>query len=124
MTKVLFVAKKRRDLTEDQFITYWQQIHAPIVARIPGLRRYVINAVSPDAALTTPMCDGVAEAWFDAPAAVQEALASEAGRAAQADLANFCRPESGTVVVEEIEMLGPADVLADPQSTHEEGVVR
>jgi hypothetical protein len=45
MTKPIFVAKKRADLvakkradlTEDEFITYWLQVHAPLVAKIPGI---------------------------------------------------------------------------------------
>ncbi|HZR26686.1 MAG TPA: EthD family reductase [Vicinamibacterales bacterium] len=103
MTKVLFVAKKRQDLTDDAFISYWQQVHAPLVARIPGVRRYVINAVIPDDSLTKSVCDGIAEVWFDSRAALQDGVASAAGQAAVADIPNFCSPASGTVVAEEID---------------------
>ena len=103
MIKVLLVAKRRPGLTEDEFITYWQQIHAPLAAQIPGVRRYVINAVMPDASLTTSICDGVAEVWFDSLAALQEGLTSKAGQTAAADIPNFCAPASGTVVAEEVE---------------------
>jgi hypothetical protein len=27
---MVFVGRKRTDITEDEFITYWQQIHAPL----------------------------------------------------------------------------------------------
>jgi uncharacterized protein (TIGR02118 family) len=105
MTKVLLLAKKRPDLSADAFITYWRQVHAPLVRRLPGVRRYVVNAVFPDAGMTTAVCDGIGEIWFDSPTALQEALASNEGRATLADVANFCAPESGTVAVEEIEVV-------------------
>ena len=104
MVKLLFVAKKRVDLTEDQFITYWRQIHAPMMAALPGVRRYLINAVTPDASLSTADCDGVEEVWFDGLAALQDAVASAAGKTAVADRSRFCAPGSGTAVVEELEI--------------------
>ena len=103
MTKVIFVAKKRPDLTDDEFITYWQQIHAPLVAKVPGVRRYVIQPVTRAAlADADPVCDGVAEIWFENLAMVQDAAASAAGQIASADIAKFCAPQSGAVVVDEI----------------------
>jgi hypothetical protein len=40
MTRMIFVARKRAGITEDEFITYWQQIHAPLAAAIrnPSIR--------------------------------------------------------------------------------------
>jgi len=104
MTKVIFVAKKRAGLTDDEFVTYWQQVHAPLVAKIPGVLRYVIQPVTRAAAgaETEPVCDGVAEIWFETLARVQDAEESREGRAAADDVAKFCSAGSGAVVVEEI----------------------
>ena len=104
MTKVIFVARKRADLTEDEFLTYWQQIHAPLVAKIPGVRRYVIQPVirTASGADVEPVCDGIAEVWFDNQSIVQDAVESPEGQAAAADVPKFCAPESGAVVVDEI----------------------
>jgi len=104
MTKVIFVAKKRPELTEDEFVTYWQQIHAPLVAKIPGVRQYVIQPVTRAAsgADVEPVCDCIAEIWFESLAMVQDAAESKEGQAAAADVPNFCAPESGAVVVDEI----------------------
>ena len=92
-------------MTEDEFITYWWRIHAPVVSAIPGIRRYVIYPVigfhSAD-----PVCDGLGEMWFDSRAMLEDALASTPGRRMVADLTNFCSPESGAVVVDEIDVLG------------------
>ena len=105
MTKMIFVGRKRADMTEDEFITYWWQIHAPLVSAIPGIRRYVIYPVigfhSAD-----PVCDGLGEMWFDSRAMLEDAVASRQGRRMVADLTNFCSPESGAVVVDEIDVLG------------------
>jgi len=103
MIKLLTIATKRADLSADAFFTYWRRIHAPLVARMPGLRRYVINPVVPDDSMTIARCDGIGEMWFDSLSALQEAANSPAGKCAFADMTNFCSPTSGTVVTEELE---------------------
>jgi uncharacterized protein (TIGR02118 family) len=104
MTRVIFVAKKRPDLTEDEFMTYWQQIHAPLVAKIPGVRRHVIHSVirAELGAEVEPICDGIAEIWFDHLSTAQDAAESKEGQAAAADVQKFCAPGSGAVVIEEV----------------------
>ena len=74
------------------------------MAKIAGVHRYVIQAVrrAASGADLEPVCDGIAEIWFDSLAVVQDAAESREGQAAAADLPKFCSPESGTVVVEEI----------------------
>jgi uncharacterized protein (TIGR02118 family) len=105
MTKMIFVARKRADITEDEFITYWQQIHAPLAAAIPGIRQYVIYPVMWSSSVD-PVCDGLSEMWFDSRARLQEGLTSSEGRRMFADLTNFCSRDSGAVVVDEIVILG------------------
>jgi uncharacterized protein (TIGR02118 family) len=102
--KLLFLAKKQSYLSHDQFITYLVKIHAPMVERIPGARRYVINAVLPEASFTSQGCDAVEEIWFDSMAAMQEAMASKEGRAVVDDRRSFSSRDTGTVVAEELEM--------------------
>lgn len=111
MTKLIFVARKRAGMTEDEFITYWQRVHAPMATAIPNIRRYVIYPVL-WATSTMAICDGLAEMWFDSRALLQDGLATKAGRRVLADLANFCSPESGAVVVDEIDILGGSDAPA------------
>ena len=104
MLKLLMLARKRPDLTEDEFTTYWLQVHGPLVAKVPGVRRYVANVVTRDAAMSTADCDGIAEVWFDNMAALQDAAESAAGKACLDDLSRFCAAGSGTAVVEEVEL--------------------
>ena len=64
MVKVLVVLQKKEGMTRAEFRRYWRDVHGPIGARMPGVRRYVQNHVLADGA---PF-DGVAEMWFESPA--------------------------------------------------------
>jgi uncharacterized protein (TIGR02118 family) len=102
---MIVVGRKRADMTEDEFITYWSQVHAPLVSAIPGIRRYVIYPVI-GFHLAAPVCDGLGEMWVESRSMLEDALASRQGRRMAADLTNFCSPGSGAVVVDEIDVLG------------------
>jgi len=66
MVKLVYCITKRPDLSYEEFASYWKQVHAPIGARIPGLRRLVQSQVIPASRkLRPPDYDGMAELWFD-----------------------------------------------------------
>ena len=73
----------------DEFRHYWHERHRPLVERLPGLRRLVLNdvLVSPDEAALA--CDGIAEDWFDSVESMQAAFASPEAQAVSADVVNF-----------------------------------
>ena len=105
MTKAMFTLYRRTDMSGDQFRDYWQNTHALIVVKMPGLKKYVQNH-----ALATeegePPIAGIAEVYFDSVEAMQEALSSPEGEAAIADLQNFTDAEkTTTVVVDEVEVI-------------------
>jgi uncharacterized protein (TIGR02118 family) len=89
MVKIVLLLHRRADLTVDQFQQYWHEAHRPLIERLPGLRRLVLNDVLPDADGASAACDGIAEDWFDSPEAMQTAFASPEARAVTADLVNF-----------------------------------
>ena len=60
-----------------------------MVARLPGLRRLVVNWVLPDPNGPPPAYDAVAEDWFDDAAAMGAAFASPEGQAVVADGPNY-----------------------------------
>ena len=94
MTKVIFVLHKRPDMDRDEFRRYWRDVHGPIAARMPGLRKYVQNyAVCLTPRPATSPCDGIAELWFDSAEAMQAAFASPEGVATMADSPNFLDPD-------------------------------
>ena len=77
MIKVIAVLHKRADMSREEFVRYWRDVHAPLVKKMPGLRRYVINPALEAHPKGAPLAfDGVAELWFDDAAAVQAGFAS------------------------------------------------
>ena len=103
MTKVIFVLHRRPDMDREEFRRYWRDIHGPIAARMPGLRRYVQNYAVPGAAAGDPPCDGIAELWFDSAEALLAAFASPEGAATMADVPNFLDPDRiGEMAVDEV----------------------
>lgn len=103
MTKVIFVVHKRPDMGRDEFRRYWRDVHGPIAAKLPGLRKYSQNHPLPDPSQTDLPCDGIAELWFDSAEALQAALDSPEGAATMADIPNFLDPDRvGMMVVDEV----------------------
>jgi uncharacterized protein (TIGR02118 family) len=106
MTKAVFVLHKRPGMGRDEFRRYWRDVHGPIAAKMPGLRKYVQNHPLPDAASGDPLCDGIAELWFDSAEALRAAFASPEGAATTADIPNFLDPDRvGEMVVEEVSVV-------------------
>ena len=64
--KLVYCFKRKPGLPEDQFREHWHTVHAPIGARIPGLRGLVQSAALRDPRdIRPPDFDGMAELWFD-----------------------------------------------------------
>ena len=89
MVKIVLLLHRRPDLSVDEFRRYWHETHRPLLERLPGLRRLVLNDVlaGPDGAV--PLCDGISEDWFDSHEAMQAAFASPEAQAVSADVVNF-----------------------------------
>jgi uncharacterized protein (TIGR02118 family) len=93
---------KRPDLDRPEFDRYWAQVHGPLAATIPTIRRYVQAHLSPGTreAGTAP-CDGLAITWFDDVAAMRAGAATEAYAETRADEANFLAGELPFVITTE-----------------------
>jgi uncharacterized protein (TIGR02118 family) len=93
MVKLVYCICRKPNLTREQFIRYWAEVHAPIGARIPGLRKLVHSYT-----LTVPEdvrpanFDGMAELWFEDLATLLRARQSPEWQASTADEANFIDP--------------------------------
>jgi uncharacterized protein (TIGR02118 family) len=86
LVKMIVCANRHPDFGGD-LANYWLNTHAPIVSRLPGLRKYTVCLAEPAAA--APPFAGAAELYFDDVAAANAAFASDEGRAAGADTARF-----------------------------------
>ena len=90
MVKLVYCITKRAKLTDEEFFHYWKNIHGPIGARIPGVRRLVQSQRLTVAGDTRqPDFDGVAELWFDSIEDMLAARKSSQWTASSADEANF-----------------------------------
>ncbi|MGI9596975.1 MAG: EthD domain-containing protein [Acidimicrobiales bacterium] len=97
MIKVVEMIKRRPDLDVEPFQHHWLHTHGPIVARIPGLRRYVqshtrLGGYRRNTGAGEPSSvpyDGIAELWFDDKEALAAITSTEEFAAAKRDEPNF-----------------------------------
>jgi uncharacterized protein (TIGR02118 family) len=103
VVKLVYCIRRRPGMSREEFVRYWGEVHGPIGARIPGLRRLVQSAaLTVPGDVRAPDYDGMAELWFDDVAALVEARRSPEWAAASADEANFVMPgDTAYLVCEE-----------------------
>ena len=67
--RLVFVLRRRPELSREAFQQYWLDTHAPLVASVAdllGITRYQqVHTVSEDTTRAAAPFDGVAELWFD-----------------------------------------------------------
>ncbi len=111
MIKVIEMIKHRPDLEVEAFQDYWLNTHGPIVARIPGMRRYVQSHTRLGGYRRGDVAyDGIAELWFDDKQALAAITDTDEFAAAKRDEPNFIDTEQliELVVDEHVIKDGPA----------------
>lgn len=88
MFTVVWLVKKRPDLSQEEFARYWIEEHTPITAATPGMRSYRCYPMIAHDGDISPL-DGIAYATFDDEAAWKAAQQSPEMQAAIADSVNF-----------------------------------
>jgi uncharacterized protein (TIGR02118 family) len=88
-----FVTRKP-GLEVDEFQRYWREVHGPLAAQIPMIRRYVQSHTRPSAYERgrTPAYDGVAITWFDDTQAMRASAATAQYARVRADEPSFIAP--------------------------------
>src|SRR6266567_5218069 len=66
MIKIMLLLYRRADLSVEEFRRYWHTEHRALLARLPGLRRLVLNDVLPGLDGAPGPCDGIAAEWWTA----------------------------------------------------------
>ena len=112
MIKSISLLTRRSELTHEQFVEHWLEIHAPLALAVPELRRYVQSHIvdertRPDIPTTDVAVDGVAELWYDDRAAMERAVASPEAKRLHADGALFIG-RIKTFIIEEKQIVPPA----------------
>lgn len=120
MIKIIYCIAKKAGMDDTAFAQYWREVHGPIGARIPGLKKLVQSDVvrdrhdraAPDFAtrdFAVRDFDGVAELWFDDVEALTAARQSPEWRLSTADEAHFIDHERvAYLVTEEHEVALPS----------------
>src|SRR6059058_3567766 len=97
MIKLVFVIRRREELSPEEFHRYWLQEHGPLARRLLeplGARRYVqthtlttdLNAALAATRGTSEAYDGLAEVWWDSLDALLAVSNTEEGRRANETL--------------------------------------
>ena len=104
MINVISFVRRKPGMALDAFTEYWRTIHAAAVRRVPEIRRYVQSqTLASGYAKGEPRFDGIAEIWYDDPAAMHRAAQSPAAAAALADDNNFLdMSRFATIVTDEV----------------------
>lgn len=99
--------KRRSDLGVDAFQKHWQEIHGPLGAAIPVVRRYVQchTRLSGYRDGRTPVFDGLAMTWFDGVHTMRESAKTEEYNLTRADEPNFVAGDLAFIITQEIEIV-------------------
>ncbi len=90
MIKLVYCITKKAGLTDEEFFRYWENVHGPIGARIPRLRKLVqSHRLDIPGDKRWPDYDGMAELWFDDIETLLAARQSPEWKASTEDEANF-----------------------------------
>jgi uncharacterized protein (TIGR02118 family) len=102
MLKLVYCITKKASLTDEEFFHYWKNIHGPIGARIPGLRKLVQShrTIVPGDKYESDY-DGMVEPWFDDVETLLAARKSPEWKASSDDEANFIDHNKVAYVVTE-----------------------
>jgi uncharacterized protein (TIGR02118 family) len=107
MIKSISLLTRRPELSHDEFVRHWLDIHAPLAHAVPGVRRYVQNHIEgertrADIATTDVAVDGIAELWYDDRAAMERANASPEAKRLHDDGALFIGAIKTFIVEEKV----------------------
>ena len=75
MAKLIFLLRRKSGTTREQCLSYWASgAHTALVEKLPGLEKWVRNAVNGGPGSAD--CDGIGEMWFASDEAADQALNS------------------------------------------------
>ena len=102
---------RRPGMAVPAFQRYWREIHGPIAARIPVIRRYEQNHLASSAYSgdPIPLYDGLAITWFDSTAEMRQGAVTPEYAATRVDEANFLPPGHLPIIITREHLLALAN---------------
>ena len=103
MVKAIWAVIRKPGLTPQQCFKHWYEVHGPLAAKAPGMRRYVQNHAVMEAYTFRGMThDGWSEAWFDDLDSLYRAVASPEWKALREDGATLFANPIGVGIAREL----------------------
>ncbi|MDP6688137.1 MAG: EthD family reductase [Alphaproteobacteria bacterium] len=107
MIKRISLLTRKPDLSHEEFVRHWLEVHGPLARAVPGIRRYVQShiqseTVRADIPATDIEVDGIAELWYDSVAAMEQSSATPEAQALFADGALIIGQIKSFVVEEKV----------------------
>jgi uncharacterized protein (TIGR02118 family) len=71
MLKVYILSRRRSDMTHEQYVAHWRDVHAPLFSSQPDTKRYVRRYIQSRITNDRPEgpvlgeVDGIVQLWFD-----------------------------------------------------------
>jgi uncharacterized protein (TIGR02118 family) len=115
MVKLIFLCRRRPDLTHEQYVERLRRGHVPIALRHhPAMRRYTVNIVDQAPGGEEPI-DSIGELWFDTLADYRERLydSPEGERIVQRDVAGFLGGAHAYATTEYVQRRGATPTLGE-----------
>jgi uncharacterized protein (TIGR02118 family) len=109
---------RKQGLSGEDFRSHWRNVHGPLAARLPGLKRYHQNHVVDSRQLAinhargTWAIDGISELWFDSIDDMHRAISSEAYQDVAQDHERFVG-DTGLIIAEQ-NIVTPVETAARP----------
>jgi uncharacterized protein (TIGR02118 family) len=88
---VIYQVYRKEGMSKEEFVDYWENVHGPIAAKLPNVRRYTNYSVVDATDAYEPVPDGFTVLEFDDEEAFNAAMNSPEMAEASADAANFTR---------------------------------
>lgn len=94
MIKSISLLTRKPELTHEEFVRHWVEIHAPLAHAVPRLKRYVQSHIlaertRPDIATLDVEIDGIAELWYESLEDLRYAMSSPEAKILHDDGATF-----------------------------------
>jgi uncharacterized protein (TIGR02118 family) len=90
MIKHVSILTHKSELTHEEFVDHWENVHGPLALKVPRICRYVQSHITgqhfrPDIQAQTDDVDGIAELWYDSLEDLEASSASPEAKALYAD---------------------------------------
>ncbi|CAN5273255.1 hypothetical protein BH10PSE19_BH10PSE19_17060 [soil metagenome] len=90
MIKRFVILRRKPGMSVEEFRSYWENVHGPLIAKIPGLIKYIQYHVRSERIdnIEDPI-DGIAELWFDSEESQRQAYKTKEYQAVVNDELNL-----------------------------------